>query len=198
MMTAADWRALVVVSITDPATAARQILSLSLGRDVLWLALLLAVVLNTLVLMVSNLLAPGASDLVPAILLSPVVYAALLCVVLLATVVSLHKVGQSMGGTGRFYDVMALIVWLQYLRVMVNVAVIVLLYVLPALSMLLGMAASIVGLYILLHFINQAHALGSLMRAAGVLAIAVICIAVALFLLLALVGGPSTGAYAYV
>ncbi len=198
MITAADLRALIITSVTDPATAARQILSLSLGRDVLWLSLLLAVVLNTLVLMVSNLLAPSAQDLVPAILLSPVVYAAMLCVVLLATVFSIQKAGQSMGGTGRFYDVMALIVWLQYLRVLVNIAVLVLLQVLPALSVLLGMAASIVGLYILLHFINQAHALGSLMRAAGVLAIAVICIAIALFVLLALVGGPSTGAYAHV
>lgn len=197
-MITANWRSLAVLSVTRPAEAAQQLMSLELSREVLWLALALAVVLNTTIHALSGLIFGPITMPLAGLPDSVVAYAALVGVGLLLTIFAIYRVGRMLGGQGSFDDVMVLMVWMQFLRVAVQAAALVLAMTIPILSALLVLAATFIGLFIFLHFIDQAHRLGSLMRAAGVMIASIFAIAISLLILLSLLGGPMTGASPYV
>ncbi|MCU9837439.1 YIP1 family protein [Ruegeria sp. WL0004] len=193
-MTPSEIRRLALLSITNPAQAARDVMALNLGRETLWLGLALAVVLNALLHGLSNLAFGPMSMPLPGMPVSVVGYGALMAGGLVLTILAVHRVGRWLGGQGSFGDVMALIVWMQLLLVVVQAVTLVLALTIPILSALLALAANLVALYVFLHFIDQAHRLGSLMHAAGVLVLSILAIAFSLFVLLSLAGGPIPGA----
>ena len=197
-MTQINLRDLTVMTIKDPAQAARYLLALGLGREVLWLGLLLAVVLNTMLQAASNLLLPVIGFELQGIAPSLVVYAAIVGGGLVVTTFAFCHVGRLLGGRGTFYDVMVLMVWMQFLKVVVQAAGLILVLTIPILSAVLAFAAFLVGLYITVHFIDQAHRLNSPARAVGVLIASVLAVAIVSFILLSLVGGPIPGSAAYV
>lgn len=196
-MTGADWRDLAVRSVTDPAAAARALIDLHLEREALWTGLALAVVLNTFLHTLWAAAIPQTEAL-PQLLSSPVVYGGVMGGSLLMSIIAVFQVGRLMGGQGSFADVMVVMVWLQFLQVAVQAAELVLILTLPALSVLLILAAGAVGIYIFLHFVDQAHRLGSIWRAAGVSLAAMFAIALAIYLILTLAGGPISGSSPYV
>jgi hypothetical protein len=196
-MNMTHWRDLAVTSVQDPAAAARDLMSMQIPREALWTGLFLVAILNTLLFVLSNILVPGPSPL-PEALSAPTFYFAIVFGGLVMTVYAIFYVGRWLGGTGSVADLMVLIVWLQALRVAVQAAALVLMIIFPLLSALLVFAASLVGFYIMLHFIKQAHRLGSLWGSFGVLILAIFAILIGMSVLLSLVGGPFLGASAYV
>lgn len=196
-MTRDDWRDLVKTSIIDPALAARTLLAARLPQNALWIGLSLVAVMNTLVFVLTNTLVPGPSPL-PGAFDTPIVYLVIVFGGLTATVYALFIAGRFLGGKGSFADVMAIVVWMQALRLLVQIAALVLLLIMPLLSALLIFAAALYGLFIMLHFVNQAHQLDSLGRAAGVIIASAFGIAVGLTLLLTLLGGMFSGSLGYV
>jgi hypothetical protein len=186
------FRDLALLTLRDPAEGGRRILAMNLAREVLWTALLLALVLNTLLLTAQNVMTPPGPEM-PSLFTSPGLYFVMMAGGQILFIFGIYLAGGWLNGQGCLRDVMAVMVWLQLLQVVVQALVMVLLFVAAPLAMLLNFAAMLYGLYILLHFIDQAHRLNSLMRAAGVLAAALFAIAVALSLLIALVGGTLTG-----
>ncbi len=187
-MMLADWRPLTVATITDPAGAARALIGLRLPREALWTALLLVAVLNALMFALSNIVLPPPPEL-GLLFHSPLLYLAVVTGGLTLSVVSLHVIGRMLGGTGTLEDIMVLVVWLQLLRVAVQVVALVLALVTPALSALVVLAAAFYGIYIMVHFVNQAHGLGSLLRSAGVLLASAFAILLVLSLFLSFIGG---------
>ncbi|WP_370302496.1 YIP1 family protein [Pseudooceanicola sp.] len=188
---------LAVLTVRDPAEAARQILDLNLPRQALWLALLLMAVLQSLIFALSDLMTPGPTPF-PALFGSPIRFMIVSALMLVLTVYAIFWAGRALRGSGALEDVMALVVWLQALRVAVQLAGLLLSMVIPLLAVLLLLAASVLGIYILLHFINQAHRLDSIARAVGVLAVALVGLLFGLSLLLALLGVPAMGNAGYV
>lgn len=185
------FRDLVILSVTDPAEAARRILALNPGREGMWTALLLAVVLNTIMYVVSDLVLPPPPPEMAIFDMPASVYFGLLMVGLIVTGLALHRVGRAFGGGAQFADVMLLLTWLQILRVLALVVVLILALTAPLLSALATMATGLYGLYILLHFIDQAHRLGSLGQAAAVLIASVLAVALGIFVLLQLAGATT-------
>lgn len=196
-MTQVNWRDLAVMSVTDPAQAARILMALQLRRETLWTGLALAVVLNTLLFSLSGVLMPGPTPF-PAAFNVPAVYLVLVAGGLLLTVYALYWIGRMLGGKASLDDVMVLVLWLQVLRIAVQIATLVLVLTIPLLALLLVLGASLVGIYITVHFVDQAHRLNSLTRAAGVLITSVLAMALVLFILLALAGGTILGSSSYV
>ncbi len=197
MMTLTGLRNLAVLTVTRPADAARALVAMQFPREVLWTALFLAVILNTLLYSVSNMLAPAPSPF-PALFAIPAVYLVIIGTGLVLSIYSIHWIGRMMGGQGSLNDVMTLIVWLQYMRIAVQVATLVLAVTIPVLAALLVLAASLMGLWIMLNFVDQGLRLDSLGRAAVVLIGSVFAIAVLVSVLLTLVGGTLLGPAAYV
>ena len=192
------WGQMLARSITDPASVARALLSLGLARHVLWTGLVLAAVLNTLIFSLSNMLFAGGMGVMPGLFGTPVGYLVMMLGGLVLTVAALTLAGRMLGGQGRLDDVLVVVLWLQVLRVLVQIVTLILALAIPALAVMGVFVATLVGLYIMVHFVNQAHRLESLPKAAGVLLLSVLLMAVALYLLIALVGGTILGTTAHV
>ncbi|WP_146345496.1 Yip1 family protein [Phaeobacter marinintestinus] len=187
-MTTKMIRDLVILSVTRPADAARQILAYPVPREALWTALFLAAVLNTLFYQLSRFLMPGPSPF-PGALEAPGIYLGLVAAGLIITIYAIYRAGRMMGGQGSLDDVMKLMIWLQFLRVIAQIATLVLAFTIPMLAALMVLAATIVGLYIMVNFIDQAHRFGSLGKAIGVLILSGFALAFFVSILLTFAGG---------
>ena len=196
-MNQVDWRALVGLSVREPAEAAQAVMGLRLPRPTLWLALILMAALNALIFSVSNILVPIQAPM-PMALSSPLYYFGFVVGGLALSIYAITWAGRWLGGQGSFDDVMSLMVWLQVLRVLVQAAAFVLMILAPVLSGVLVIGASLYGIYIILHFVNEAHRLRSLGRAFGVLMAALVVMVIVLSLLFSLIGAPLLGPTPYV
>ena len=179
MITSVEFRQLVWTSITNPADGAEEVMRLKPGREALWTGLLLMAALNTALLVLSNILIPGPWPL-PGILANPLVYMGVVAGFLTVASWMVWWTGRLLGGQGSFEDILCALVWLQVLRVCVQVVATVLLMVSPLISGVFGVAAGVYGLYVGLHFINVALAL----VAAG------LALVVAMSILLTMLGFP--------
>jgi len=186
------WRALAIMSVRKPAEAARILMAMGFPTGVLWNALVLVAVGNTLLFALSNQILEGPSPL-PDVFSVPLVYFAIVAGGLALTALSLWWVGTKMGGKGSLADILVLITWMQMLRLLVQVVVLALVFVTPLLSALLVLAAGLIGVYMLVHFVDQAHRFNSPGKAILVLIVSLLAIVVGLSIILTLVGGPIVG-----
>lgn len=180
-------RNLALLSVTDPASAARQLMDMRVSRSILWPALFLVAVLNTILFTISDLLVPGPTPL-GTLFNTPFMVFGMVAGGLVLTVYSIFWTGRLMGGKAAIDDVMVLIVWLQFLRLTVQAAVLILVITIPLISALLVIVTMVMGLYILLHFVKQAHQLTSLGYAAGVAVVSMLLPVLGLAFLFALLG----------
>ncbi len=191
-MNKALWGEMIVMSIKDPAGMARRLIAMTLSREVLWTGLALAAVANTVLFALSELLMPAPAGL-PPLFQSPFIYLAMVSCGLILTVVMIYWAGRVLGGKGTLSDVAAIVLWLQVLRVLVQTASLVLSLAIPLFAMVLALVATVLGLYITLHFIDQAHRFNSLARAGGTMILSILMMAIALSVLLAVFGGVFFG-----
>jgi len=191
-MTLPDWRQLVVLSLKDPASAARTLIGLELPRDVLWTGLTLAAVANAILLGVSNLMYPAPAAM-PAIMMNPLYYVGFVLSGLVLSTYALYWAGRVLGGKGTLSDVLVLLIWLQFLRILLQVVTLVMMMISPLLTALMLLGSIALGIYIMLHFVNVAHKLQSLGRAAGVLIATAFAIVLVLSMLIAMFGTTLLG-----
>lgn len=195
-MTPPIFRDLVIETIRAPRDAAGRLLGMDVPRDVLWMALALMCVLNAIVYSVSLQISPPSPDVagvVPAAFQSPLLFALFLFGALVITVFVLHWIGRSLGGQAGLWDILVLLTWLQVLRLLFQVAVLVLSLVSLSLSALVVLGGSIYAIYILAAFIDRAHGFDNLVKALGVMVLAIVAIAVGVSMLLAVIGGAIMG-----
>jgi len=192
-MTRLQWQNLVVLSVTEPAAVARILINLKIGREALWTGLALVSILNAALITLSELVSPAESQF-PAFLQMPVLLAFLVAGALLITAAAITWIGQWMGGVGQFEDVMVVILWLQALRILVQAISLILLVSAPVLFLLVAIVAAVLGIYIILNFIKEAHGYDSIWKSAGVLLASILGIVLGL----SLIGSPFVEAAARV
>ncbi len=186
------WITLAILSVKKPAEAARILIAMGFASGALWNALMLVAVGNTLLFALSDQILDGPSPL-PGVLNAPLVYFSVVAGGLALTALSVYWIGRWMGGMGTLADILVLITWMQMLRLLVQVVVLALVFVAPLLSAILVLAAGLVGVYMLVHFVNQAHRFNSSGKAILVLVVSLLAIVVGLSIILTLVGGPFVG-----
>ncbi len=189
--------ALAMRTVTEPREAATEILSLRLERSVLWSALALAVVLNSFIYQLSLQLTPTSQQL-PLLFSSPIMFAVFIGAGLVLSVYSLTFAGRFIGGNATLESIMALLVWLQFLRFAVQLAALVLMVLMPAIAGLLVLGATLYGMYLLLHFVDVAHEFNSLFSSFGALVLSALGIMLGLAILLSLFGVQNMGLTPYV
>lgn len=191
-MNGADFWALVRQSLFEPRLAATRLLALRVPAEAAWLGLALMAVLNTLVYTLSIRMSPPsdpmAMDMMGQALHMPVLFALMLFGALALTVLALTHVGRFIGGQGGVGDVLTLLTWMQVLRLLVQLGVVLLALVAPLFGALVVLVAAIWGIAILLAFVDVAHGFGSLFRAAGAVVASILVLAVALSVLFSLLG----------
>ncbi|PSL19319.1 Yip1 family protein [Shimia abyssi] len=184
---------LFVMTLQRPSEAAQVLIAQRIERNVAWLLLALAVVLNTLAYFVSITLFPPPGELTLSFLMSPVSVATMLGAVVLAFIFGFHSIGRIMGGTAEFDQILLLMGWLQYLRLLVQAGSIVLMLFLPGLASFFVMAAGLYGAWIVLNFMNVAHGFNSMGKAVVLLIFTLIALSVVISVLLSFLGVVPVG-----
>ncbi|MFX0544349.1 Yip1 family protein [Roseovarius sp. S1116L3] len=184
-------------TLTAPRAAADRILALDLPRDWLWMALGLMAVLHgivySLVLQMGDPQEAATAPMMPAALQSPMLFTLFLLGALILTVLTLTWVGRALGGTGQMRQILALIAWMQVLRLAVQIALVVLMLALPIAGLILVVVASIWGLVILVAFVDRAHEFGNVFKAAGVIILGFVGMLVGLSIILGVLGASVMG-----
>ena len=196
-MSAPDPRWLAGLTLRDPAYAARVLMGLEIDRRTLWTGLLLMAVLQSMIFAVSRMLTPGPVPF-PEIFDSPLRFFVVATLDMIVMVYAIHWAGRLLRGSASREDVLVLVVWLQGLWNAAQAAGLVLTLAAPVLGSLLERAAFLMMLYILLHFVDQAHRLGSIAKAIGVLAIAILGLVLAGAMIHALVRATFAEGLTYV
>ena len=196
-MTLEGFFRLAVNTVTAPRDVARLLLALNLPSQALWLAFALVIVLNTLMFSASLMLVP-ADDMFGAVLVNPTVFGAMLAVSVGALIVAVTLCGRPLGGQGTYRQIAILVIWLQALRVVMQAVVAVIGPFSLFLSGVLISAASVLGIWIFVNFIDVAHEMGSLLRAGFVLLLAVVGMMLGLSLIFSLLGVQTGGIPGYV
>lgn len=197
-MTLKDLAALAMETLRDPRGTGERLIAMQLGLPVLWTALALASVLSALLFSINmrivRLNSGNLSQDIPldGLFNNPILYAVVLAG---GTVISMHLLtwmGTIMGGRGTLAEVTVLLVWLQYMRLAAQVALLLLTLIMPPLGMMATLVVAFYSFWLLLNFLDVAHRFGSLGKAAVVLLMTAVGIVVGLSFLLALIGVPAT------
>lgn len=187
-----DWRKLTVLSVKNPKVAAHVLMKMRLKVDVLWSALVLMALVNTF-LFVFAVEFLGLKSPYGAVFAAPFVNFAIMVAGLALMVLALFWVGRLMGGSAAVRDVLALVIWVQVVQALIQAAAYIALLFLPLLANLMTMAGGLIGLYMLVHFINESNGFNSLGKSVMVLFGALLGVVIGLSLVALVVGGPNVG-----
>ncbi|KPP87721.1 MAG: Yip1 domain [Rhodobacteraceae bacterium HLUCCO07] len=193
-----DFQDLVRKTFLAPNKAAATVLAIrrSVANEVLWMAVILAAVLNALVVSVNMQLfppSPEAAEALPPAFLSPGLLAIFVVGGLVISVFVLLWAGRVLGGRADLGDMLAVMTWIELVQVGLQVLLTILALVLPGVSQLAGLVASVWMLFILVAFIDNAHGFGSPMRAVGVMILSFFLLLIGLMFFLLLIGASAEG-----
>ncbi|MEO0389912.1 MAG: Yip1 family protein [Pseudomonadota bacterium] len=190
---------LVMLSIREPRTAAAQIIGLGLPRGAIWSALVLFAAINAIITTLPMALSPIAPADVPEgmeqlvrLLQSPLVLFVLLAGFLVVMVHALTWTGRALGGTGGLDEMAAAFAWLQALRAIAQVVLLILASLIPGIAGLVGLAIFVLGIWIMMNFVAEAQNFDSPWQAFGVLMTVFVGLMIGLMLLLTLTGTAAT------
>lgn len=189
--------ALAVRTVSQPRSAAEEIMQMRPNRSVMWSALVLAVVLNTMAYQFSLILTPPTGPL-PTIFTSPIIFAFLIGAGLVLSIYSITYAGRFIGGKATLDTMMALLIWLQFLRFAVQVVAFLLMPIMPGIAGLLVLCATLYGMWLLLQFVDVAHESDNLFSSFGALLLSGLGIMLGLAILLSLLGVQNMGLTPYV
>jgi hypothetical protein len=164
-----DWTGLAVLSLRSPRDAAAVLIGWQLPRSVIWTALALVCCCNAIFAGLSEMLFPAPVGMMPPILLNPLMLFLLLTGGLVVSVHILLWAGRAVGGQGALEDVAVVLTWLQALRVVAQVILLVLLIVSPTLAGLFSITVMFMGLWIMANFIAQALSFDTAWKAFGLM-----------------------------
>ncbi len=172
-------------TVTAPREVAQLLIAARLSHEAILTAMALVVALNALAMGI--LQASMGAGALPFVM-SPVLFGALLGVMLLVSVMVLTGTGRMLGGKGRAEDLALLLTWLQAIRLIWQAIVAVAALVSGALASILAVLGFLAGIYIILNFLDVAHGFDNLLRALAVLVIGGLVLVMAMSLLVSLMG----------
>ncbi|WP_270730289.1 Yip1 family protein [Shimia sp. Alg240-R146] len=174
------------LTIRDPAQAAQVLSDVRFDRATAWTILALAVTLNTLVYFLSIVLFPVPDEMTIPLLTQPYLVWIMLGSTTVIFVFAFYWVGHSLGGRAAFDTILIMVGWLQYMRLVVQLASLVLMILSPALAQIFVMAVGLYGVWILLNFLKEAHGFDSFGKAIGVIVLSAVGLTVGLSVFLSL------------
>ncbi|MBO9408359.1 YIP1 family protein [Shimia sp. R9_1] len=154
--------ALFWLTIRDPAEAALAIMSRPVARQIGWMILFLGILLNVFAHFLTLAIFPAPEEFATPLLNAPFLYAFAMGGGLIVLIFAFFWGGRAIGGRGRFDDLLLAMGWLQYMRFVVQMFVLILMVLLPNFALLLSLGVGLYSIWIVLHFVNVIHGIGSL------------------------------------
>ncbi len=183
---------MVVLSVTKPREAATRILALPLGTEALWTAFALVAVINTLLYSLSITLFEASTGMKTGMNV-PALYLALLSAAMLGGAMAIAWIGRALGGKATLMRILPLVIWLQVLRAIAQLGLIVAMLVAPGLANALSVGVGLYGLWLMANFLDVAQGWKSLGKSFLVMVLTGLVFVFALSLFMALVGATAMG-----
>jgi len=180
---------MAVETVKDPRAVANRLMALNLPRDALWQSLALVVVVSILLAEIGAIFMGGLPDAAEgSVFISPLRMGLIQLSLLVMMVFAIFWIGHAVGGGGRFQDGLAMVVWLQFCMVCLQVVQTVALLVIPALAWVIGVFGLVMFLWLLTHFIAVVHGFQSLAKTFVMIVVSSFGFAFGLSIILALIG----------
>lgn len=192
MISTVNWPQLALLTVRAPKEAAAIIMSWQLPRTELWLTAALVAILSTFMSSLSNMLLPVPEPLA-GMVNNPFTLFMIVAGGFVVTVHALFWTGRAMGGSDDMSDLLALLVWLQVLRLAAQVIVLLSVLLVPVLAGFLVLIVGIATIWIFLNFISVGLQLNSLMKAVFVLLAGAVAMSLGFSLLLSMIGVSALG-----
>lgn len=151
-------------TVSNPREGAETILALGLPRQAWWLAFALVIVLSMILGDILYLVAGVSRDgpMTGPLGASPLVMGGLQAAFLYMMAHAITHIGRLFGGTGQLDEALALVVWLQFIFLCVQIVQLIAVLVLPPVAGLITVAALGLFLWLLVNFIATLHGFTSL------------------------------------
>jgi len=194
-MTMAFVRVLLRTTLTDPRQAGREVIALGLPLQGLWVALMLmAVLLSLMVSGVFHAVPLPEGPMGEALRLSPAYHSPLIFAVInwgqaVISVFVLHWIGRIFGGQGQLADMLAVMIWLQFVSLLLAAGLFVIGLILPLAGGVITLMALGWGIWATIALVDAANRFDNMVKAAGVCLVAVFAFSVGMTLFSAVVGG---------
>jgi hypothetical protein len=165
-------------TVKAPREVARSLIDMQLPASFGWMAVTLAVVLSTVLSVLSGLILPMDEPGLSALFASPMSLALTQALVLLMLLMFIQGLGRAMGGKGQLSDALVLLAWLEGILTLIQAMQLVLLLVSPVLAMLLGIVSFVVFLRVLAHFIAELHGFTSAGKVMGMILLSFLVVSI--------------------
>lgn len=166
-------------TVKAPREVARSLIDMQLPTSFGWMAVALAVVLSTVLSVLSGLVLPMQDEPgFAALFASPLSLAMTQALVLLMLLMFIQGLGRAMGGKGQLSDALVLLAWLEGILTLIQALQLVLLLVSPVLAMLLGIVSFVVFLRVLAHFIAELHGFTSAAKVMGMMLLSFLVVSI--------------------
>lgn len=177
-------------TVADPREGAQYILANRPVRPALWLMFAIVVVGSLLLGEVVALMVtlPEGGVLTGPFQRAPIVLGLMQAAFLFLMVHAITWIGRMFGGTGEFEEALALVIWLQFIFLCVQLVQIVTLLLLPPLSGIVTILALGLFFWLLVNFIAALHGFASLGAVFGMTVVSFITIVFVLSLVLSILG----------
>ena len=170
-------------TVRNPRAGAQLVIGQNVPVPLLWQMMAVVVALSVVLGQGSLMLVTGPDDLAGPLVVNPVVMAGLQLAVLIITVHAIHWIGRSMGGTGSFEDALALMIWLQFIMICLQIVQIAAMMIAQPLADVIGLAGLVLFLWLLTNFVAVLHGFHSL----GLVFVMILASALGMVFLLSLV-----------
>ncbi len=188
-LTLPDLLRLAWETIRAPREAARVVMGVDLPRTARWEALFALVMVGTLLAIAITYLFTGDLVMYLGVIPATPITAAIISVsASVITVFAIYWIGTALGGSGGFGDAILLVAWTQFVVICMQLAQLVTFLLLPAISVLIEVAASVISVWILTNFIAELHGFKSLAKVFLMMLVSLFGLAFGVTLILAVIG----------
>lgn len=179
------------LTLEDPRKGARAVLGIGVPMSARTAGLMLMAVVSALISHLGFLLLPPTDDpLARFLMASPIRTAVMQWATLALAALLIHRIGRARGGNGSFPDTVLLIVWLQFLMLVLQGAQLLLLILVPPLAALAALAGIVIFFWLLTSFIAELHGFRSRGKVLVFVVLTILVVAFLISLSLAIFLGP--------
>lgn len=152
-------------TVQAPREGARLVMQANVPKGARWAALALMAIGSALLAHVSFGLMPAATQaqLAPS-MQNPIGTAMVQAAIMLAAVHMIHWIGRWAGGTGTFADALILMVWLQFILLILQAVQIVAQVALPPLTDIVAIISIVIFMYLISNFTAELHGFKSVTK----------------------------------
>jgi hypothetical protein len=176
-------------TLRAPRAGVRRLLEMDLPMEARWLGLLLVTVLSVFVTGLSLLLLPPVSEPgILALLADPYVGVPSQALSLVVAAAAIAGIGHLFGGKGGFADALLVIVWIEFLMTVAQVAELAVMLLVPPVGAVLAFAVLAWFLWVIVNAIAELHGFSNLVLVALGLVGGFVVVVIALALLLSGLG----------